>query len=227
MFGDGLMSHHISKAGKDYLTFLNESDFLYLEGEMKGEMTLSDKKKLLEEHRANVATCTRCPLHVNRKNVVFGEGNPDADLVFVGEAPGEQEDIQGRPFVGAAGKLLTKIIKAMEMEREDVYICNVIKCRPPGNRDPLSEEIACCQGYLLKQLDIMKPKVICALGRHAAHTLLDVTTPIMQMRGNWYSFHGIPLLPTLHPASLLYTPRNKHLVWEDMKKIMKKLKREE
>jgi uracil-DNA glycosylase family 4 len=158
-----------------------------------------------------------------RKNLVFGEGNSQADLVFVGEAPGEQEDRQGRPFVGRAGQLLTRIIEAMGLTRNDVYICNILKCRPPGNRNPGADEIRACEPFLVKQLEVIQPKIICALGTFAARTLLKTDVPISVMRGKFHSYHGIKLMPTYHPAYLLRNPGAKKQVWEDVQRIMKEL----
>ena len=155
--------------------------------------------------------------------LVFGEGNPEADLVFVGEAPGADEDAQGRPFVGRAGQLLTKIIVAMGLKREEVYICNILKCRPPGNRNPQPEEIAACEPFLIRQLEAIRPRVICALGTFAAHTLLKSEAPISVLRGRFHSYQGIPLMPTYHPAYLLRNPGAKKQVWEDVQMIMKTL----
>jgi uracil-DNA glycosylase len=171
--------------------------------------------------REELGECTRCPLHRTRKTIVFGEGSPKARLVFVGEAPGEEEDNQGRPFVGRAGQLLTKIIGAMGLQREDVYICNILKCRPPGNRNPKDDEIAACEPFLVKQLEALNPEVICALGTFAAKTLLRTDIPISAMRGKFHDYHGRRLMPTYHPAYLLRNPDAKKLVWEDVQKIMK------
>jgi DNA polymerase len=173
--------------------------------------------------RLEMGECRCCQLAGLRRNLVFGEGNPRADLVFVGEAPGADEDAQGRPFVGAAGQLLTKIIAAMGLKREDVYICNILKCRPPGNRDPLPGEIAACEPFLIRQLAAIRPKVICALGTFAAHTLLKSEAPITVLRGRFHRYQGIPLMPTFHPAYLLRNGGAKKQVWEDVRKIMKLL----
>ncbi len=170
-----------------------------------------------------VADCRRCDLGRSRTQAVFGEGDPAAELVFVGEAPGAEEDRAGRPFVGAAGQLLTKIIASIGLERERVYICNVLKCRPPGNRNPLPSEIDACREHLTRQLDLLRPKVICALGTFAAQTLLSSQEPIGRLRGKVYDLNGVHLVPTLHPAALLYHPQNKRSVWEDMKLIAKLL----
>jgi uracil-DNA glycosylase len=164
--------------------------------------------------------CTRCKLHtLGRKQVVFGVGNPDADLMFVGEAPGADEDIQGEPFVGRAGQLLTKIIEAIGMTREQVYIANVIKCRPPGNRNPEPDEVDRCEPFLFQQIDLVKPKVIVALGKFAAQSLLRTTEPITRIRGREVKYRNGILIPTYHPAYLLRNPASKREVWEDMKRV--------
>lgn len=167
--------------------------------------------------------CQKCHLGKARANSVFGSGNINAKLMFVGEAPGHDEDIQGMPFVGEAGMLLTKIIEAMGIRREDVYVCNILKCRPPQNRNPLPGEISMCIDYLYAQIDMIKPKIICGLGKFASQTLLETETPIGRLRGNWHEYRGIKFMPTYHPAYLLRNPGDKKLVWEDMKKIMKAL----
>jgi DNA polymerase len=171
--------------------------------------------------REELGECTRCPLHRSRRNLVFGEGSAGAKLVFVGEAPGEEEDNQGRPFVGRAGQLLTKIIDAMGLKREDVYICNILKCRPPGNRNPKEDEIATCEPFLMKQIEAINPEIICALGTFAAKTLLRTESPISAIRGKFHDYHGRKLMPTYHPAYLLRNPDAKKLVWDDVQKIMK------
>jgi uracil-DNA glycosylase family 4 len=178
------------------------------------------KREALESLRAEIGDCRRCPLHKGRKNLVFGNGNPEAELVFVGEAPGRDEDLQGEAFVGSAGQLLTKIINAMGLKRETVFICNVIKCRPPGNRDPLPSEIEKCEPFLEAQLDIIRPRVICALGSFAARTLLRTEERISQLRGRTREYRGIPLIPTFHPSYLLRNPEAKRDVWMDVQKIM-------
>ena len=183
------------------------------------------KKQSLEKLRQEVSNCRQCPLYKTRKNPVFGEGNPRAKLVFVGEAPGREEDMQGLPFVGRAGELLTKIIEAMKLKRKDVYICNVLKCRPPQNRSPLPSEIIACQDYFRQQLELINPKVICCLGKFACSALLNQDFPITKLRGNFLDFRGIKVMPTFHPAYLLRNPSAKRLVWEDMQKIMVELKR--
>jgi DNA polymerase len=176
--------------------------------------------RTLDDLAGKVINCHRCPLADERLNVVFGEGSEKADIVFVGEAPGADEDEQGRPFVGRAGQLLTRMIRKMGYAREDVYIANILKCRPPGNRDPLPEEVQCCFPHLAMQVEIIKPKVIVALGKHAAHTLLDVKTPITKLRGKWGNFRGIPVMPTFHPSYLLRAPNKSWDVWEDMQKVL-------
>ena len=166
------------------------------------------------------ADCSRCKLHtLGRSQVVFGVGNPQADLMFVGEAPGADEDIQGEPFVGRAGQLLTKIIEAIGLKREDVYIANVIKCRPPGNRNPEPDEVAQCEPFLFRQIDIIKPKVVVALGKFAAQCLLKTNDPITRIRGREFTYRDAILMPTYHPAYLLRTPSAKREVWEDMKRV--------
>jgi len=167
--------------------------------------------------------CRLCQLGKTRHNLVFGDGNTQAKIVFVGEAPGADEDEQGLPFVGRAGQLLTKIIEAMGLSRKDVYICNILKCRPPQNRNPLPEEIAACEPFLKQQLKIISPLMICALGTFAAKTLLKTEVPISVLRGRFHSYEGIKLMPTYHPAYLLRNPSAKKLVWEDVQLIMKEL----
>jgi uracil-DNA glycosylase family 4 len=169
--------------------------------------------------RDELGDCQRCKLAPSRNNLVFGVGNPDADLVFVGEAPGADEDAQGEPFVGKAGQLLTKMIEAMGYTRADVYICNVLKCRPPGNRNPEPDEVASCEPFLKRQLAAIRPRMIVALGKFAAQCLLRDDTPITRLRGGFRSYEGIPLMPTLHPAYLLRDPSKKKLAWEDLKAV--------
>jgi len=178
------------------------------------------KRDALEALREEIGDCRRCPLSAGRKKLVFGNGNPDAELVFVGEAPGKEEDLKGEAFVGSAGQLLTRIIGAMGLSREQVYICNVIKCRPPGNRDPLPSEIERCEPFLKRQLDILDPRIICALGSFAARTLLRTEERISRLRGRVLEYNGIPLVPTYHPSYLLRNPHAKRDVWIDIQKIM-------
>ncbi len=178
----------------------------------------------LEELRAELGDCQRCKLCSGRTHIVFGVGNPQARLMFVGEGPGRDEDLQAEPFVGRAGQLLTEIItKGMKLRREDVYIANVIKCRPPQNRNPEPDEIAACQPFLIRQIEIIQPRVLVALGKFAAQTLLGLQTPISRLRGHWYAYQGIKLMPTLHPAYLLRNPDDKRLVWEDIKMVLREL----
>ena len=178
----------------------------------------------LEAIRADLGDCRRCKLAAARKNIVFGSGDPRAELMFVGEAPGADEDEQGLPFVGRAGQLLTKIIEAIGMRREEVYICNILKCRPPKNRNPEPDEIASCQPFLLRQIQSVKPKVVCALGTFGAQTLLQTREPISRLRGQLIDFRGAKLMATFHPAYLLRNPNEKRKVWEDMQKIRDYLK---
>lgn len=177
----------------------------------------------LEQIHSELASCSRCKLCQNRNSIVVGEGNPQASLVFVGEGPGEQEDLQGRPFVGAAGQLLDRMIAALGLGREDVYICNVVKCRPPGNRNPEPDEISACEPFLLRQLAAIQPRVIVALGKFAAQTLLKTDVGIMRLRGNFHPCLGTELMPTFHPSYLLRTPSAKKEAWEDLKKVAQKL----
>jgi DNA polymerase len=178
----------------------------------------------LEALRDAIGDCQRCKLAPHRTNLVFGVGNPRARLVFVGEGPGADEDAKGEPFVGRAGLLLTEIItKGMRLARSDVYIANVIKCRPPGNRNPEPDEVASCEPFLVRQIELIAPEVIVALGKFAAQTLLRTKTPITQLRGRWFDYHGIRLMPTFHPAYLLRNPADKRLVWQDIRQVMERL----
>ena len=179
----------------------------------------------LEAIRIDLGECRRCRLSESRKNIVFGAGDPHARLVFVGEGPGYDEDQKGEPFIGAAGRLLTKIIEAIKYTREQVYICNIIKCRPPGNRNPMPDEIEACFPFLMRQIVAIKPDIICALGSFAAQTLLETKKPISKLKGHFHDYNGIRVLPTYHPAYLLRNPGKKRDVWEDMKKLMKALDR--
>jgi uracil-DNA glycosylase family 4 len=175
----------------------------------------------LDDYRRAIEHCQKCALSKTRTKFVFGDGDPKAKLVFVGEAPGYDEDQQGKPFVGAAGQLLTKIIEAINFKRSEVYICNILKCRPPNNRNPLPAEIEQCEPYLIKQLEIIQPVVICALGTFAAQTLLKTSTPISKMRGQIHYYQNIKLVPTFHPAALLRNPGWKRDTWEDVKLVRK------
>ncbi len=179
----------------------------------------------LEGLKKEALSCTKCDLCETRTHVVFGAGNPRAKLMFVGEAPGMQEDLQGLPFVGRAGKLLTRIIESIGLKRKDVYIANILKCRPPDNRNPLPTEILTCEEYLIKQIELIRPRVICALGKFAAQTLLRSQESITRLRGKFSDYRGTKLMPTFHPAYLLRNPQDKRLVWEDMKKIRNQLEK--
>jgi DNA polymerase len=181
---------------------------------------ISGEAESLEQVRADLGDCRRCGLADTRNHLVFGAGNPGARLVFVGEAPGYDEDLQGEPFVGAAGKLLTRIIEAMGLTRDQVYICNILKCRPPGNRNPLPDEIEVCSPFLDRQLAAISPECICALGKFAAQTLLGTQAPISKLRGRFHEYNGIRLMPTYHPAYLLRNPEGKRDVWNDVQQIM-------
>ncbi len=173
----------------------------------------------LDEVRVEALACTRCRLAETRQTVVFGEGSPTAPVMFVGEGPGADEDEQGQPFVGRAGQLLTKIIEAIQLRREDVYIANVLKCRPPANRDPRPDEVACCIGYLKRQIAAIRPVVICTLGSHAARAVLGVTRGVTSLRGRAHSWQGVKVVPTWHPAYLLRNPAAKRETWDDIRLV--------
>ena len=175
----------------------------------------------LDDIRTDLGDCQRCRLSQGRHNIVFGDGNERAKLIFVGEGPGFEEDRQGKPFVGAAGQLLTRIIEAIKLSRSQVYICNIIKCRPPGNRNPEPDEVKTCFPFLERQIAAIQPDFICALGTFAAQTLLQTATPISRLRGRFYEYKGIKVLPTYHPAYLLRNPEKKRDVWEDLKMLMR------
>lgn len=188
------------------------------------ESSRSDKVKALEELEEQVKKCTKCELCKDRTNVVFGTGSPDANLMFVGEAPGHHEDIQGEPFVGRAGQLLTKIIESIDLKRSEVYIANILKCRPPENRNPNANEIVLCTPHLIKQIEIIRPNIICALGTFAAQTLLDTKESIGKLRGKFFEYQGTKFLATYHPAYLLRNPNDKRKVWDDIRKVRDFLK---
>jgi uracil-DNA glycosylase family 4 len=181
--------------------------------------TPAEKRTALADLAAEVAPCVLCKLARARTQTVFGVGNPDADLVFIGEAPGRDEDLQGEPFVGRAGQLLNEILKAIDLRRDDVYICNILKCRPPDNRDPERDEVEACTPYLRRQLDIIEPRVICCLGRHAAQTLLNTSAALTSLRERAHFFGGIPVVVTFHPAALLRNPHWKRPTWDDVRKL--------
>lgn len=210
-----------------YLIDLGE-DELYLDEETR-DLFFQPNSRTVEASfdrlHDDVASCDRCSLHESRTNVVFGVGNPTADLMLIGEAPGRDEDLQGEPFVGAAGKLLDRILKAMDLSREEVFIANLLKCRPPRNRDPLPEEIESCWSFLEKQIERIQPKVICTLGGFASRTLLGMPVPLGRLRGRVHRYKGIHVVPTYHPAALLRHPAWKRPTWEDMQVVMKLLGR--
>jgi DNA polymerase len=189
-----------------------------------GSTSGEERAALLRDVAAVALACTACRLAGGRNSVVFGSGDPDADLMFIGEGPGAEEDKQGLPFVGRAGELLTKIVEAIEMRRDGVYIANIVKCRPPGNRDPLPDEVAACRGFLERQIDLVRPRIVVALGRIAAQTLLGTETPIGRLRGQWYTVRGVPLMVTYHPAALLRNPALKRPTWEDMQQVRDRLR---
>jgi len=180
-------------------------------------------EELFSRLSAEVASCRRCRLCEGRNRTVFGDGDPRARLMFVGEGPGAEEDRTGLPFVGRAGELLTKIIQAIQLERSQVYIANIVKCRPPGNREPQPDEVAACRGYLEAQIDAIRPRVLVALGRVAAQTLLGNDTPIGKMRGQWFEVRGVPVMVTYHPAALLRNPALKRPTWEDLQQVRDRL----
>jgi len=191
------------------------------------DSVVAEKQETLEQIRKNLGDCQRCKLGATRNKLVFGAGNPRAQLVFVGEGPGADEDQKGEPFVGDAGRILNRIISAMGLQREEVYICNVVKCRPPQNRNPEKDEIAACSPFLLRQLHSIKPEVIVALGTFAAQTVLGSKEPISRLRGKFHDFHGVPLMPTYHPSYLLRSGGNSDsfwTVWDDMTQVLRLLK---
>jgi uracil-DNA glycosylase family 4 len=199
----------------------------FADGDLFLDRSPAQNVKSLEELRAEIGDCRLCKLCSGRTHVVFGVGNPNARLMFVGEGPGRDEDLQGEPFVGRAGQLLTDIItKGMGLMREDVYIANVVKCRPPDNRNPEPDEVAACEPFLKRQIDLVRPEIIVALGKFAVQTLLQNKAPISRLRGNWHRYHGIKLMPTFHPAYLLRNPADKRLVWQDIQKVIQELRSE-
>ena len=202
---------------EDYLRCRKEEGFEGLP--VADEPILAGSAHLLQNIRQELGECTRCKLHRQRTHIVFGTGNPEARLVFVGEGPGEDEDRQGEPFVGRAGQLLTRIINSINLTREEVYIANIIKCRPPGNRNPEPDEIKACEPFLIKQLEAIQPKIICALGTFAAQTLLETDEKISRLRGRFFPYRNARLIATFHPAFLLRNSERKRDVWEDMKMI--------
>ena len=210
---------------QDFLLYQKEQGVLELP--LLQQQATTNKDQQLENVRSELGECTRCKLHKHRRHIVFGTGNPDAQLVFVGEGPGGEEDVQGKPFVGRAGQLLTKIINSIDLTRDEVYIANIIKCRPPQNRNPEPDEIKACEPFLIKQLDAIKPKIICALGTFASQTLLETDERISRLRGKFIPYRNSRLIATFHPAFLLRNPERKRDVWEDMKMIRKEYVRSE
>jgi DNA polymerase len=210
---------YLQEMGINVLPFKNEGAF----APQPAAGMIHQKQPALQAVREKLGDCQRCKLHTHRTHIVFGTGNPAARLVFVGEAPGEDEDRQAEPFVGKAGQLLNKMIQAMGLKREQVYIANIVKCRPPNNRNPEPDEIASCEPFLMEQLDAIQPAVICALGNFAAQTLLRTRVKISQLRGKFHDYRSIKVMPTFHPAYLLRNPQDKKLVWEDLQKVMAEL----
>ena len=217
------MDHSINEMISDlksYLEYLKGMGIVSLAtSEMKADKDVQSHVLTLAEVRKELGDCQRCKLHRTRRTIVFGEGNEKATLMFIGEGPGYDEDAQGRPFVGKAGQLLTKIIQSINLSRDEVYIANIIKCRPPQNRNPEPDEIQSCHPFLMKQIGVIQPKIICALGTFSAQTLLKTDAKISVLRGKIYDLEGIKVIPTYHPAFLLRNPERKREVWEDMKKI--------
>jgi len=215
---------------RNELTFLHDVGFTHLDIRQPVSAPTvvedSEAKTLLDDLRAIAVICEKCRLAKSRTQVVYGVGNPNADLMFIGEAPGRDEDLKGEPFVGRAGQLLTDIIKAMKLTRDDVYIANVIKCRPPENRNPEPDELDACRPYIERQVEIIQPKVIVTLGRFALQSLTGKAYGISSARGNWLEYNGVKVMPTYHPAYLLRTPSAKKEVWADMKKVMEQLSTE-
>jgi len=210
---------------KSYLGYLKEIGIRSLPAsEIDAHEPRLSHVMTLEEVRKELGDCKRCKLHRARRSIVFGEGNERSCLMVIGEGPGYDEDVQGRPFVGKAGQLLTKILQSINLSREGVYITNVVKCRPPQNRNPEPDEIQSCHPFLVKQITVIQPKVICALGTFSAQTLLKTDTKITTLRGKLFDLDGITVIPTYHPAFLLRNPERKREVWEDMKKIAELIK---
>ncbi|MFQ5587779.1 MAG: uracil-DNA glycosylase [Nitrospiria bacterium] len=213
----------VARDVRGYLNWLQEEGVDFWRAPERAEITPEAAPSTLEMIRAELGDCQRCKLAPLRTNLVFGVGDPSAELMFVGEGPGADEDAQGEPFVGKAGQLLTKMISAMGLSREQVYIANIIKCRPPMNRNPEPDEIAACRPFLDKQIAAIRPKVICALGKFAAQTLLNTPRRISELRGKFHDLNGVKVLPTFHPAYLLRNPAEKKRVWEDLQVIMSEL----
>lgn len=192
---------------------------------LKSGYSDEDRAELLNKFHHAIENCTQCKLHTGRTKFVFGTGNPNADILFVGEGPGKEEDLTGEPFVGRAGKLLDKILDAIKLDRTMIYIANIVKCRPPNNRDPETDEMATCMPYLLKQIELIRPKLICCLGRVSAQALLETTKPLGKLRGEFHDFRGVKLCVTYHPAALLRNPQFKRGTWEDVKMLRREYDR--
>jgi len=219
--------HDAIAAGRSQFEYLRDLGFEEVPAAARGGSAVIGGTPVVESLdaiRAELGDCCRCGLNMGRQKVVFGVGNPQARLVLVGEAPGREEDEKGEPFVGEAGRLLDRILFAMGLSRDEVYICNVLKCRPPNNRDPEPAEVASCEPFLIRQLAAIRPQIIVALGRFAIQTLLQSKAPISKLRGTWQQYQGIPLMPTYHPAYLLRNPNGKREVWSDMKQVMERLR---
>lgn len=207
------------KSHLEYLKGMGIEALPFFEKRPDNKILLPYRAPTLEEIRMELGDCRRCKLHRTRRSIVFGKGNPKAKLMLIGEGPGYEEDVQGMPFVGKAGQLLTKILQSIHLQRDEVYITNIIKCRPPQNRNPEPDEIQNCHPFLLKQIEAIEPKIICALGTFAAQTLLKTEVKITALRGKFYDFNRIKVIATYHPAYLLRNPERKRDVWEDMKQI--------
>lgn len=219
----------VASVVKIHLERLKETGMMYIpKNNMNRNLSVSEnsdkRKEKLDVLKQSLLNCSKCQLCEHRTNMVFGVGDPHAKIVFVGEGPGRDEDLQGEPFVGRAGQLLDKMIQAMGLSREQCYICNVVKCRPPENRDPKPEEIEACEPFLKEQLNLIKPRVIVGLGRYACQTLLKSETPMSKLRGIWHDYEGITFMPTFHPAYLLRNPPAKKYVWHDLQLVMSFLK---
>lgn len=226
--GKTLQEEYVSivKAVEEHLRFAHEMGVSDMGVKKVPQPAAPRNLRTLEDIREWMGDCQRCNLHATRTQIVFGTGSPDPGILFVGEGPGEEEDLQGKPFVGRAGQLLTKMIEAMGLTREQVFIANVVKCRPPNNRNPEPEEIAACSPFLTAQIKALNPKVICTLGAFAARTLLKTEEKISKLRGRFHLYEGIKLMPTYHPAYLLRNPSEKKTSWGDLQEIMKELKLE-
>ncbi len=207
--------------GESDLT-LDTNNIIMLKKNLPASNGKKTKFRSLGAHEKAICECQLCPLGATRTNFVYGVGNPKADVMFIGEAPGQKEDLAGEPFVGRAGQLLDKILAAIDFKREDVYIANILKCRPPNNRDPQPDEMEMCMPYLMEQIRMIKPKIICALGRISAQALLQTSTPLGKLRKQWHDFHGIPFIVTYHPAALLRFANYKRDTWEDVQMLRAK-----